>query len=66
MIATIVSKLVYVTYLRDVSNLLILGLQYNPFTKYQQDIPVPVYPELSGSFVFKPRFDVSIFFKWVA
>ena len=41
-IVTIVSKLVYFTYFRDVSNLLIQGWN-NPFTNYQQDIPVTPY-----------------------
>ena len=41
-IVTIVSKLVDFTYLRDVSKLLIKGWT-NPFTKYQQDIPVAMF-----------------------
>ena len=46
-IVTIVSKLVYFTYLGDEINLLILGWN-NPFTKYQQDTLVWMFFFLGG------------------
>ena len=59
-IVTIVSKLVYFTYLPDISNLLIKGL-FSPFTKYHGH---PSNPETNSSPLKMDGWNTSFLLGW--